>query len=234
MIKIYDKTLKPLCVLAKVNSVQWTKRFYDVGSFELHLNPTDENLAYIKEDCFMSHNDNWGIILYLEQTKYDVKICGYDLKGLLKRRKCEGEKSGNAETVIKSYVSENLITATDTKRRISNFANAVNQNRGGDMSWVCEDLKLDIEINKLCLAASLGYEVSIVNNIFTFDVKQGVDRTKSQSTVPPVMFCKQFKNISDFDYIKDDLTSCNTCILVKPKFMIHHTADLTEKNTLKL
>jgi len=210
MIKIYDKLLTPLCVLTKATSIQWTKRFYDVGSFELHLTPNDANLKYIKENHFISHNDNCGIILYLEQTPQDVKICGYDLKGLLKIRKCEGAKTGNAETVIKSFVSENLISATDSKRNIPNFANAPNQNRGDTVDWVCEDLKLDVEINKICLLSELGYDVKLINNEFVFDVIEGIDRTKNQSAVPPVMFCKQFKNISDFEYIKDASTAVNT------------------------
>lgn len=204
-------------MITKAVSMQWTRRFCDVGSFELHLPFTDTNLKYIKKDYFISHNGNYGIILYLEQTTTGVKVCGYDLKGLLKKRKCEGGKFGAADAVIKFYVSDNLVEATDPDRNISNFAVVPSQNIGDTADWLCKDKKLDIEVNKLCLTFGFGYDIKLINGVFTFDVCEGIDRTTSQTIVPPVTFSKQFKNISDFGYIKDDLTSYNVVYVATTK-----------------
>lgn len=201
MIKIYNKTLTPQIVITDYISAIWTKKFYDVGNFEIHLAVNNPNLSYLVEDSIIFNNGNYGIILYKEQSKDNVVIRGYDLKGLMAFRQVKGNKNGNAETVIKNYITDSTAGA----RAFDLFSLKANQNRGATINWAIDGLSmLDIELKKICELTNIGYDVTVENNALKFDILQGTDRTNE------VTFSVDYKNISDFTYSKDSINSVNT------------------------
>jgi hypothetical protein len=201
MIKIYNKNLVTQTVITDYISAIWTKKFYDVGNFEMHLAVNNPHLSYLVEDSIIYNNGKYGVILYKQQTYNDVKILGCDLKGLMALRKVAGNKNGNVETVIKNYVAD----STSGSRAFDLFSLKTNQNRGATINWAIDGLSmLDIELKKICEANNIGYDVTVESNLLKFDILQGTDRTNE------VTFSVDFKNIGDFDYSKDLLNSVNT------------------------
>ncbi|MBE7022632.1 MAG: hypothetical protein E7414_05410 [Ruminococcaceae bacterium] len=120
---------------------------------------------------------------------------------------------GDGETVMKHYVAEHLVEATDEERRIDGFVIADNKSRGlGDVAWQAKFTKLSEELKNIGQYAGLGWRVEFEPSTqkFYFDVVEGIDRTAEQALVPPVIFCREFKNISSTAYTDDQLTSINT------------------------
>ena len=78
IIKCYNPiTLECFEVITKASSVMWNKRFYGVGSFEIHLKETS-----VKELDIIKHNHNNGIVMKVIETFEETILYGYDLKGL--------------------------------------------------------------------------------------------------------------------------------------------------------
>lgn len=229
MLTIYDPvTLTRIWNFTKITSSQWTRRFYDVGSFEIHLPPNTENTKYLKQYNIIYEHDNFGIILYLKQTMNDIEIRGYDLKGICSMRLVippfiymdapvepiygYDRIKGKAETVMKHYIKTQLTEPTDLERKINNMRIETDLERGADMAWQAKFTPLSAELQKIGIFAQLGYNIILdrVNKRLVFDVTQGKDRTKSQSVVAPVVFSRRYQNIDDFEYENDSLGSVNT------------------------
>lgn len=202
MIKIYTPAdLECVAVIIKAISIEWNLRFYDYGSFVINLPFDCPHLQYWVKNNYVFHNGNVGIILYREQKKDSIEVRGYDLKGITSFRTCQGTKTGNVETVIKSYATEELTVGS---KAIPNLTIAADQNRGESITKTVDLAKLDKTLNEICLENSMGYNIKKVDSGLVFDVVVPTDRSAS------VIFSRRFKNISDFDYIQDDYDSVNT------------------------
>jgi hypothetical protein len=243
-IRVYDPfTLELLTIITKSTSIQWTRRFYDVGSFEMHFDRKLKQAAYLRVGNIISHNGNFGIIRYNSfdeaRADNDVKICGHTLQGLLSRQVVPpfvymtgtidplysyDRISGNGETVMKHYVDKHIVHPTDADRKIQHFVIAANTGRGLEsVAWQAKFTNLPDELYKLGRYVGLGWEVTLGDfedgitgekyKQYVFDVIQGVDRTRNQSDVAPVMFCRQFKNIKSGSYTNDQMSSFNVAYI---------------------
>ena len=201
MIKVYTPSLDCVAVITEKISVEWIRRFYDYGSFVINLSINCPHLNYLKQNNYILHNGNIGIILYREQNKDKVEVRGYDLKGITSFRTCQGEKTGSVESVIKSYATEEL---TAENKAIPLLEVATNQNRGNTITKTVDIAKLDVTLNEICTENDIGYDIKKVDKKLIFDVVTPVDRSGS------VIFSRRFKNISDFSYIDDNYDTVNT------------------------
>lgn len=212
MLHIYDKDLNKLCIISNAVSIIWTKKFYDIGGFEIELPKNCAYLKYLQQGYYVYHDGNIGIIRYRYQNSETIMIKGKDLKEFLKIRCCSGTLSGNVENVIKTYVSENIIIPSDNNRKIPNVVNAKNQNRGSHITYISEYVNLLDTVKSIAVQHELGFDFIFDkdNKGFVFDVYTGTDRTTGQTTVAPVVFCKEFGNTSEMEYENDCLSDINT------------------------
>lgn len=228
LIRIYDgKTLEVKCVLTKVISMQWERYFYDLGNFEFVCSAADPRIKYIQTGNIITHADNSGIILYRGQKDSVVTVRGYDLKFFCRARMIVppfmymntpidtiygyDRIKGSAETVIKHYIDTQLINPTDTERKIKFLTVAANKNRGDSMAWQAKFTTVNEELKKIAQYSKLGYDITFdpENKKFVFDVLKGTDRTTAQTAVSPVIFCREYKNISESEYEQDWLNAVN-------------------------
>ena len=231
MISIFDSsTLNRLCNIVSSSSMIWNRKFYDMGTFEMHFSSSNEYQTYFKKGNIITHNQNAGIILYALKSKSEIKVTGYDLKGLAESRivvppfiysespeTIEGydRVKGNAETVMKHYIDTQLVNPSDPDRKIQNLMIADNLGLGVNMAWQAKFTKLSIELNKIGVYAEMGYDITfdIGAKKLVFDIDVGVDRTIHQFDVPPVVFCKDYKNITDYEYEIDARNSFNVAYI---------------------
>lgn len=208
-------------------SLIFTQRWHSVGEFQLVIN---RHMKYA--DTLQKGNLIWlypdpkkvGIVLYrgiqLDQSgkaseNWDIR--GITLEGITKRRLTvppNGEAydkiHADAESVMKHYIENNIISPADTSRIIAQVENAPNQNRGQSVRWQSRYKRLDEELEKISYLTGLGWHMSldIENEKWVFDVQEGVDRTADQTENPPVIFSPEFDSIrtqaftdSDIDYL---------------------------------
>lgn len=232
IIKVYDyKTLQPVCAVSKVKSLSWKRNFYSKGSFELYLPINCDKLAHFKIGNLISTDGKTGIILYIMPGDDSIKICGYDLKFFLKSRivvppffyKDNPEAidsydrvKGSGETVMKYYVKNHCVEPTDNERKIPNLIIAEDLERGiVNLAWQTKFVTVEDALNSISNYTKLGYDIvfNSHNKQFVFDVYKGVDRTRNQSKVSPVIFGKKYKTLSSVSYINDYLESCN-CVYI--------------------
>ncbi|MBE6055843.1 hypothetical protein [Clostridium sp.] len=168
----------------------------------------DEHIIFI-------NSKKAGIIeeVEVDESKKIITVKGRDLKSIMGRRitvppqgKSHDEIKANAEEVIKHYIINNCITPIDSKRKIEQLEVAANKKRGSIISWQSRFKYLDFELEQVCNAAGLGWEIylDIDRKRFIFDVVEGVDRTKDYNS--RVIFSEEFDNITNSTHTNNSLS----------------------------
>lgn len=124
-------------------------------------------------------------------------------------------KSGDAETVMRHYVENNVINPTDSKRKINNLVLAANENRGTNINWQSRFKNLAEEITEISLLSGLGWNINIdiENKQFVFKVLEGRNLSVNQSTLPPAIFSPEFGTLKELSYVESDLNYMNYAIV---------------------
>lgn len=142
-VEIRDKdTRKVIGLIDTAKSIIWQTQYYGVGTFEIYVSATAENLALLKEDNYVTRidRDDCGIIEKIEidnnpQDGLMIVASGRFCKSILDRRivyaatlmgtgmnyywSCNASiLSGNVETAVRGLIEANAINATDPNRNI--------------------------------------------------------------------------------------------------------------------
>lgn len=185
--------------------------FYFIRSFtkakEFQLVAPIKYMNILKTDniIFITHKKA-GIIeeVEVDEDKKIITAKGRDLKSIINRRitvppvgKAYDEIKATAEEVIKHYVFNNCISPSDPRRKIEQLELAIDRKKGPIIAWQSRFKYLDFELEQLCNATGLGYEIylDIDNKKFIFDVIEGIDRTVEQDINSRVIFSYEFNNI---------------------------------------
>ena len=223
MLTVYEpQSLSVLCNITKVVSVQWTRKFYDSGGFEIHVPPGTPYAENLKSGNIVCYKHNVGIIRYVYQNKSDIVICGNDLKSLLGQRVIvppfvynqespaviEGydRTTGTIEEIMRYYVKNHTIAPTDKKRKIPNLVLSNLKGFGKDAKWQSRFENLLSELTTIGQYDEIGFDVVFnrTKKQLEFECFKGKDLTAS------VIFSREYKNIDDCQYTYDDSTTVNT------------------------
>lgn len=196
MVRILDEDFKILLTIPYHTSVVWTKRFTEGGSFSLSL-PIDFETDLDLTDKIIYHNDNYGIIRYINITSTSIEIKGYDLKGIFALRQAEKKSySGSVETIIKSIVSDN----TNGNRGFPNFSVSADQGRGENITYdIVKNDSVENILKEICTQYNIGYDITVfgTRGKMRFDIK--IPETIN------ITYSERKKNISDYQYTYDML-----------------------------
>lgn len=213
-ITVLDSNYHPMLpIVDAYSSLQWVRRYYRAGEFELHAPVLFCDI--LKEGAYVHRADaqETGIIEDFgyelnAQGEESVVVKGRFLNALLADRVIERTRnvSGNAEVVLRSLVNVYVINPTDTSRKIdklilgtlSGVGAAVNTQITGDsLMEYMDKLSLEQEISYL-----LRYD--FLQDKLIFDVWQGLDRTQNQSVNNIAIFSRDYENISGEVYQRKD------------------------------
>lgn len=226
IISIYDPdTLQLQYNIVKCVSIEWKRKFYEVGGFEAHFPVDSESLSYLLPGKIIKHGDNCGIIKSIVASESDVKVSGHDLKGLCKQRIIVppfvyieapvdplygyDRIKGAAETAIKHYASTQLVNPTDENRGIANMTIADDLQRGDQIAWQCKFTMLDEELYSIAQLMDVGWDIQMVDGGLVFDCMVGVDRTVNQTDRAPVVFSRQWHSLNSYEYTYDAFSAVN-------------------------
>ena len=226
-LRIYDKNFNWLGEIKTAESVQFRRDIYGGGGFEIHLNPAKRNVEHLvkRDNVVMLNGDphKCGIIEDF-RIKRDGNLCSATvyafspLKSLASRRIVVppddfqvpdslgfDRANGNAETVLKHYVSRHLASPFDANRKIANLTVAPNKNRGVQCDWQARYSPLAEELRSIGEYADMGFEIyaDLTNLRWVFDLIPGTDRTVTQSIVSPVTFKTEYQNLAGYKYAAD-------------------------------
>lgn len=192
MITIFDQELKRVGTITQYTSAQWIKKFYDTGSFEIHIPNTAAGVNFLEIYNVIHANDNWGFILKRQWTQNEVVIYGYDLCGILEYRAVE-----DLNCSMKTLVAYN-----DDIDAPEHFTGEISKD-------VYRDPKLEIAANlirKIAAEDEIGYDVYINSaGEIEREIKKGANREY-------LVFSADRRNISEFMYEEDRYKACTTCV----------------------
>lgn len=223
---VLNRELDAISVIDIYESFIWTDRYYRYGDFELYTAMQNNILNVIKNDFFLQSSDSdhvmiiedWIIKSDIENGNH-ITVTGRSLESILTRRIIWRQKtiSGNLQNGIKTLLNENIISPSDSKRKISNFIFeestdpaitklTINAQFTGD--------NLYDAIQKICEERGIGFKVTLNDNKqFVFKLYAGVDRSYEQTSVPYVIFSPNFDNIINSNYMESNSSLKNITLV---------------------
>ncbi len=210
--EIYDFGFNRLGFIEKYDSVQYTEKFQDVGTFQLTCPKTDKNVKLLREDnVIWFEAEVAGIIQYVDikrDSDSTIEIKGNLIGQILDWRwiyPCF-VKTANPATLMEQLVYAHCVSPSDDSRKMNGLVvgtkdivlkpSVTYQKTGGSV--------LDSE-KKLAEANGLGFAIYFnprnVNKL-KFVVLHGKDRTaNNKDGNVPVIFSRSLNNLISGDYV---------------------------------
>jgi hypothetical protein len=226
-IRIISPDFQLLGEIDDYESLQFTRRFYKVGEFELHINLNKANTDILVKNNLILLNTSFNkvaIIMHREIEPDDngnstLIIKGPTLKGVMSRRliipPTSGDgydsQSGAIETILKAFVNNSAVNPIDSGRKILQISIAADQKRGKQDAWRSRFEVLSDKLAEIGEYAQIGWDVvlDIDNSKWVFDVIEGRNLTVNQDALPPVIFSTDFDNILTPHFIQSLLNTAN-------------------------
>ncbi|MGN7409974.1 Gp37-like protein [Sporosarcina sp. SAFN-010] len=227
MIHIYNADFEYQGEVDVFESLMWVRRWSKAGDFQIVLNAHTFGIEKLVEGHILTIGpDKTGIIAHIEEDTSEsgkasdqILVRGLDLKGLIGKRitippvgLSHDALTGNAETIMKSYVDANTIS-TKPERIIPRLSIAPDQLRGPSFYYQTRHQPLPDELEKLSLASNLGWDVLFTGKGYIFDTPSGNDLSILQSVNSPVIFGVEFDNVGEQKIITSNLDYRNVAIV---------------------
>lgn len=225
-ITVLNTDLDTISIVDTYESFIWTDRFWQYGDFELYTAMQEGLLEYIRQDYYLQNrNSEHVMIIEKIQIVSDVEdgnhvtVTGRSLESILDRRIVWGQKtiSGNLQNGIKTLLNENVISPSDSNRKIPNFIFEESTDEA------ITSLKIEAQytgdnlydvIQKICEEQGIGFKVTLnEEKQFVFKLYAGTDRSYDQTDVPYVIFSPNFENIINSNYIESKASLKNVTLV---------------------
>ena len=221
---VLNQSFETIAVIDAYESMLWTDKYYEPGEFEIYTPVSDEMIEFPKVDNYIRIAQSKHLMIVEDiQIEADVengnhiKIKGRSLESILDRRCVVNELnvSGSFQNTIRSLISNNFISPSDTARRIDNFIfedstdtritslTYENQYKGKSVLEIIEEMCKDKEV---------GFQV-ILNDEgqFVFSLYMGIDRSYRQEALPWVVFKPSFENLINSNYAEEHNAAKTFC-----------------------
>ena len=211
-------------VVSAYKSLIWNRKLYEIGDIELHLHWNDQGAKLLEPGRILFLDEQRaGMIVSTEVTESkngrEMTVNAKELKGIVSDRivlpgvREEGkffgydrfpdvdEPDAYAESVIKHYVSNHMITPEDPNRAYPKLTLGPDQNRGVKMRWQARYDGLDTVLKEIGEWSGMGYEIrlDLDNEEFLFEVIPGENRADGKDATP-VIFSTEFYNLENCKY----------------------------------
>jgi Siphovirus ReqiPepy6 Gp37-like protein len=222
-IRILTPALDLLAEIDNYESLLFTRRWHEVGEFELRINRYKRHTKLLQRGnpiMLGSHRNKVGIIRHREieldetgKASENWLVKGIALKGVAAQRitvppvgDSHDRANGSAETVMKHYVDRHVVNPIDVKRKIDMIVIASDQQRGSQISWESRFKNLADELIEISKASGLGWDIFLdfQQKKWIFDVYEGRNLTVNQTENPPVIFSPQFESLKQLSFVESD------------------------------
>jgi hypothetical protein len=222
-IRILTPQLDLLAEIDNYESLLFTRRWHEVGEFELRINRHKRHTELLQRGNLIllgASRNKVGIIKHREialdengKKTENWLVKGIALKGVVAQRitvppvgDSHDRASGAVETVMKHYVDSHVVNPIDVKRKIDMVAIASDQQRGSSISWESRFKNLADELIEISKTSGLGWDVFLdfQQKKWIFDVFEGRNLTVNQTENPPVIFSPQFESLKQLSFVESD------------------------------
>lgn len=225
MYYLLDTDLNFVSTLEGYQSVIWATRYFTSGDFEFYIPATTEMLNLIKEDYYITRDDDFtqGMIIEKIQITTDIEegnyiiVTGRSLKSILNRRIIWTQTvvDGSVETCIRQLIDENAINPIMPQRKINKLVLGAELGVSETMSAQYTGKNLGETIESICKKYGLGYDIllDLEEKQFIFILFKGVDRSYNQTENNYVTFSNDFENLLKTDYTYDKSEHKNVALV---------------------
>lgn len=212
---VLDETYIAQAVFDTFESFIWVERFNGAGDFELHMPVRISALNDLKIGRYLWRKETKAqmIIECVEITTDPengdkLSVTGRSLESILDRRIIWNQTilSGNFQNGIKTLLNQNVISPSDSSRKIPGFTFKESKDSKITSLKLKEEVQLFGEnlydtIVSMCDEQKVGFDVFPTENGFEFELKAGTDRSYSQTVLPWVVFSPNYDNMLSSNYI---------------------------------
>lgn len=216
---ILNKSFQPVAVIDQYSSFIWTRRYFDVGDFELYV-PADPNLLDHLQTGYYVHREDCECTMIIEhiEIKTDAEngnyfiISGRSAESILSYRIVTAGGFGASTAVelccwlisieAKGYNTPYYDREIDVIKDYITF----------DMSrevvvWnTFRYENLLTAILSICKQYEFSFKFLLTDNNDGFNIQfyRGINRTLEQTENPPVIFSPKFYNLINSQYVLDN------------------------------
>lgn len=219
-------------------SLQWTRKYYDVGNFECNL--SNEYFSLLDQASYVYRPDcnELACLENIESTlnaqgSRELRVSGKLVEVLLNDRVIESECdfSGTEAQIAQSLVKKHFVDSG--KKRVSFIelgnvfplsSNISKQYKDGNIMEIIYEL-----LKEKNLSQRLRFDY--MRSKLIYEVWQGKDRTTDQNENEWMIFSDNNETISEFDYSRDISDQRNVCYVVGDNLTVE--VDRSQKDRRK-
>lgn len=210
-IYVMNENMDRIGIIDYCKSIIWTKRYYDIGEFELYLPAGKEACEILKkENMICRDNDNTVMVIRKVEIKTSEEdgdyliVSGQSAETYLNYRivwKQTILEESVCEGIIK-IIEENIINPEDSDRKIDCI-------EIGECIENSEKIKKQLTgefvgdaVAELCKTYGIGFRMDFDRRKkkFIFQLYEGKDHSYSQKELPYVLFSEEYDNLKESDY----------------------------------
>lgn len=224
---VLDTDYNSIDIVDVFDSLIWTDRYSEYGDFEIETLSTPYLVSLFKNGRYLwiKNSEHLMIIEEVEMTSSEdglkLVVSGRSLESILNRRIIWNQTILDAPPMdcVEKILNENLISPTDINRKIENFAFVKTSLKSLEN---VENFKAQFRgetlydsIKKICEKYSIGFKIVLSeDNVMTFYLYEGTDRSYDQLQNPYVIFSPSFDNITESNYIESTTEYKNVSLVV--------------------
>jgi hypothetical protein len=232
VIYILDKSFTMQGVIDEYVSTIWRPAYAEVGDFEIYLGATNKAIELLQKDWYAVRSADVhvfnGVVTYKKvmliknfQLVTDIEngdyytVTGRELKYILHQRIVWSQTMlrGTAENAIRTLVSQNAISPTNSLRAIPKMVLGASAGLTDNISKQITGAYLDQAIVDICKTYDYGWDVYISGGQMVVEVYKGADRSYGQTANPYVVFSDDFENLYNTDYQLTSEEYANTTLI---------------------
>jgi hypothetical protein len=225
-IRIFDQSLSLIAEIDDYESLQYTRRLYTYGEFEININYNKQNAEYLQRNNIIlvgSDLNKLGIIKHIEigisedgKGSETVKAIGYTLDYLFTDRiilptagNSHDAITDDAETVIKHYIANCITSPLDSDRDIAFFNLKANLSRGIAVAWQARYTNLSEDMQAILTTVGYGLDIRLNTATTKIDIDLLIGADKTYTSPNPVIFSHEFDNIESQVYVESEIGNKN-------------------------
>ena len=196
-------------IIEKFTSFQWIRRYYDVGTFELHT--STEYFPYVERSRYLYHSgaDESAVIESVffsrdQTSRTNLVLKGRFLESLLSDRVIQSTEtlSGNLEDSLRALVKTCAMTGARAIPLLSlgekaGFAETISLQATGDN--LMQRLYTILQSYEMSFRVEYRYQ----ENQMLFSLWKGLNRTQEQQENGMAIFSDSFENILETSYSRN-------------------------------
>lgn len=222
-------TLRPVAVIEDYHQISWEREFFTFGKFEMEMNFHQFNARNIQKGQLIGiardTGQDFDNVFLIEQIEFSqgqtaaeeiIHVSGRDIGGMAQERLIVPDAgqayqsfNGTAESLMKFFVTRNMVAALNPNRNIPNLFVKTDQARGDLMDYQARFQTVAETLEEIGRLQEIGWQFFFESSTqtFQFDIILGADKTNT------VVFDFEFDSILEQKLLRSDWGKKNVAFI---------------------